>query len=488
MRKFNLAIAILVGAAILSGCTLGKMVKLASKQDLQVDPNPLEVHGGKVPLTLSAVLPPKMLPTGKIYTINTIYKFGDQEIKVGSIEFKSTDFPNSSSSTSRKSQSMSFDYQEGLNPGTLFVEGVASDPKSGKSKTSPRMEVAKGLVMTSSFAKPVYFASYAQHGYVEKEELIPTRVEFFFEQGRSTLNPRIDTDGKSNRSKSNDLSAFIAEKNVTRTVTITGTHSPEGPERINSNLSNDRAEAIEKYYRQQMKKYDYKGKADSIKFILKPVVEDWSGLKTALMTYNGINVESKGKVNKIINGNGTFEEKEKSLREFPFYDKLLKDVYPGLRTAKTEILTVKPKKTNAEIAVLAKQVGSGDIKADTLSDQELLFGATLTPVLSEKKAIYTVATKNSGSWEAHNNLGAVYLQMAKATEGAEMKKSVESAITQLEIAKNKNGKSAEVHANLAAANMMMAEYAKSMEFISSAEKASPSNDVSGKLKGMKGAI
>ncbi|MFT5641228.1 MAG: outer membrane protein OmpA-like peptidoglycan-associated protein [Cyclobacteriaceae bacterium] len=488
MRKLNLAIAVLVGAAILSSCTLGKMVKLASDQDLQVNPNPLEVHGGQVPFDLSAVLPPKMLPTGKIFTINTIYQFGDQEIKVGSVEFKAADFPNSSSSTSRKTQSFSFDYQDGLNPGTLFVEGVASDPKSGKAKTSPRMEVAKGLIMTSSFAKPIAFASYADHDYNDKEELIPTKVSFFFEQGRSTLNARIETDGKSNGEKTKNLSAFIAEKNVTRTVTITGTHSPEGTETINSDLSEDRASSIEAYYRKQMKKYDYMGKSDSIKFILKPVVQNWGTLKSALITYTGINVESKGQVNKIINGTGTFEEKEKSLKTLSFYDKLLKEVYPGLRTAKTEILTVKPKKSNPEIAILAKQIGAGEISVDTLNAQELMFGATLTPVLAEKEAIYLASTKKSGSWAAHNNLGAVYIQMAMASEGADMKKALESAVTQLEIASNKNSNEASVGANLAAANMLMAEYDKAFEFITSSEQASPSNEVAGKLKGMKGAI
>ena len=49
--------------------------------------------------------------------------------------------------------------------------------------------------------------------------------------------------------RDDEFEAFIAHKNITRTVTITGTHSPEGTERINSKLSNDRAAVIEKYYR-----------------------------------------------------------------------------------------------------------------------------------------------------------------------------------------------------------------------------------------------
>lgn len=486
MRKINFAMALVAGAIFFSGCSLSKMIKLAADQDLQVTPNPLEVHGGDVPFDVSAVLPPKMLPSGKVYTINTIYQYGDQEVQVGSIEFKAEDFPNSSSSTSRKSESFSFPYQSGMNPGTLYVEGVASDPNSGKSKTSPRMAVAQGLVMTSSFAKPVTFSTYADHGYNDKEELVPTNVNFFFEQGVARLNPSVKTDGTSNRAKSNDLAAFIAEKNVTRTVSITGTHSPEGSERVNSDLAENRAKAIEDFYRKQMRRYDYKGMADSIKFILKPVVEDWNGLKNALIEYDGITDEQKSKVNRIVNGTGSFEEKEDELQKLDVYDKLLKEVYPGLRTAKTEILTVKAKKSNAEIAVLSKQVVNGEAEMDTLSFAEFMFSATLTPSLEEKAAIYKAATK-SGNWQAHNNLAAVYLDQASKADGSKKTKLVQDAITQLEIAANKKS-SAIVSANMASAYIMQGENAKAMDAISTASGASPSNKTASNIAGMKGSL
>lgn len=486
MKKLNLAIAVLAGAVIFTGCALSKMVKLASDQDLQVNPNPLEVHGGQVPFEFSAVLPPKMLPTGKVYTINTIYQYGDQEVQVGSVEFKAEDFPNSSSTTSRKSENFSFEYQNGMNPGTLYVQGVASDPRSGKSKSTERMAVATGLSMTSTFAKPVTISTYADHGYNDQEELQPTNVNFYFEQGVARLNPSLSVEGASNRAKSNNLSAFIAEKNVTRTVSITGTHSPEGPERINSNLAEDRAKAIEDFYRNQMKRYDYKGAADSIKFILKPVVEDWTAFKQALGDYTKISAESKSSMMSIVNGTGSFEEKEGQLQKVDGYKQVFADLYPGLRSAKTEILTVKPKKSNAEISVLSKQVAGGSVSADTLSNEELLFSATLTPSLDEKEAIYTAATK-SGNWQAHNNLGAVLLEKAAKAEGSAQTKLIQDAITQLEIAANKN-KSAIISANLASAYIMQSENDKALELIGVAGENSPSNETSSNLNAMKGYI
>ena len=485
MRNLRLALVTLVAAAVFSGCTLSKMIKLAANQELKVNPNPLELHGGEVPYNMSVTLPPKMLPTGKVYTVKNFYQYGGKEIEVGSVEFKAEDFPSSSSSPSRKSSDFKFNFTDDMTPGKLMVQGIALDPRNGKTASSPKMEVAVGVITTSSAVKDAYVASYAPHGYNDQEELIPTNISFFFAQGSSVLSPSISTDGTSNSKKQRDLSAFIAEKNVTRTVTITGTHSPEGSERINSGLSSERAKRIEDYYRRQMKRYDYKGMADSIKFIIKPVVEDWSEFRKKLAGYEGISADAKAKMTRIIDGTGSFEDKEDQLQKVDGYKKVFNDIYPDLRAARTEILTVKEKKTPAEISVLAKQIVDGSVSADTLTNEEFLYAASLTPSLKEKEAIYKAATKRDGNWVAHNNLAAVYLDMARS-DADNRAKLVEDALTQLEIAANKKS-SPEVHANLASAYTMQREYAKAYESLGKAESGA-NNALKSDINAMKGSI
>ena len=476
MRKLNLALAIAAGAVLLSGCKLDNMIKLAQENDLQVNPNPLEVHGSDVPFEMSAVLPPKILPANTSFTLNTIYQYGDQEVNVGSVVFTAADFPNSSTTTSRRSENFSFPYVEGMNPGTLYVQGVATDTRNGKSKSTERLAVAQGLILTSQWVQNVAFTSYAEHGYDDREELIPTNVDFYFDQGRSNLRTSLTYDGTSNRTKRDQLSAFIAEKNVTRTVTITGSHSPEGKESINSDLSSDRPATVEKYYRGRMDRYDYKGAADSIEFIIKPIVRDWNGFRLALMSYDGISEDDKAQYTRVIDGTGSFEEKEKEMQKISTYKKVFKDVYPGLRYAKTEVLTVKPKKSNPEIAILAKAIANGEASVDTLSNEELMFGATLTPSLDEKAAIYKAAADNTGAWQAHNNLGAVYIEQGK----------LDDATTQLEIAANKNASSAMVQANLGAVQALQEDYEKAYATLGGVSGGS--NDVNARVNSMKGAI
>lgn len=446
MRKLLYAFLI-VGVLSLAGCTLPQMVKMSKEQQLTVTPNPLEVHKDTVNFEMAANLPVKMLKKGTTYSVNSFYKYGDQETALAPIEFKSEDYPNAATEQPRVTKTFDFAYTPAMKSGILQVEGVAS--KGTKSKATPRMDVAVGVITTSKLVKPVSYAAFAGHGYNNQEEIIPVVIpDFIFEQGRSVLRT---SEIRSDKGK--QLDAFIASKNVTKTVTITGTHSPEGAERINSKLSPDRAAAIEKFYRQQMKKYDYQGKADSIQFILKPVVREWTEFQTALAAYDGITSEEKAEYLNIINGGGTFESQEKQMQKLKTYRKVFKDVYPKLRTAKTEILTIKDKKTDAEISVLAKQITTNQVSADTLSFEELMYSATLTPSLEEKAAIYEAATKKGTNWNAHNNLAAVYI--AQAIENSSNASALaDKAKAQLDIAARINANAPEVHANMASVSMM----------------------------------
>jgi hypothetical protein len=478
MRKVVYSFLI-AGALTLAGCALPTMVKMSKDQQLTVTPNPLEVHKDTVAFDMAANLPVKMLKKGTVYTVNTFYKSGSSEVALDPIPFKAEDYPNSKVEQPKVTKSFSFPYQPSMKTGMLEVEGVAS--KGTKSKVSPRLPVATGLITTSKLVKPVAFAAFAGHGYNNQEELVPVIIpDFIFEQGRSVLRT-----SEIRSAKGKELDAFIASKNATRTVTITGTHSPEGAERINSRLSPDRAAAIEKFYRTQMKKYDYMGKADSINFILKPIIQDWNEFKTELSKYEGISSEEKAEYLNIINAGGTFESQEKEMHKLKTYRKVFKDIYPILRTAKTEILVVKDKKTDAEILVLSKQVTQGSVSADTLSFEEMMYAATLTPSLEEKAAIYGAATKKGSNWNAHNNLGAVYIAQAMENSG-NAAALADKALAQLEIAAKLN-EAPEVHANLASVNMLKGNAYAAYNHASKALNAGLRGENAAGVNGVKGA-
>jgi len=275
MKKSIYSVVIMT-LVLFTGCTLGKMVKLAKKQRLEVVPSPLELHGDSVRFEMTGTLPAKMLKKNTMYTASTSYKYGSEALYIGDLMFKGSEFPNASTKEPKLSKTFSFGYSDAMKRGDLVIEGKAAIV-NGKSKKVPAVKVAEGIITTSRLVKNAYQPAYVNSGYNKNDEVTSSNVEFFFEQGKSVLRK---SEMGSERGKTID--AYVAKKNITQTVTITGTHSPEGSETINSTLSNDRAKVMEKFFRDKMKKYDYGQQASSINFVLKPVVEDWAGFLAML--------------------------------------------------------------------------------------------------------------------------------------------------------------------------------------------------------------
>jgi tetratricopeptide (TPR) repeat protein len=457
------------------------MVKMSKDQEMKVTPNPLEVHADEVKFDVTGTLPVKMLKKKTTYTADVDYKYGDKKTDVGNLEYAAADFPNAKKEQPKLDKNFSFPYQEGMERGELVVQGTAA--KGKKSKTTPEMPIAKGIITTSKLVKEADLVAYAESGYNPNPEFEPVDVAFFFPQGSAQLRT---SETRSTRGKF--LDAFIQEKNVTKTVTITGTHSPEGAERVNSRLSENRAEAIEKFYRGKMRSYNYKQKADSVEFVLKPIIQDWQQLKDTLAATDILNEEQEQQILTVIDGSGDFETKEDELHKLPHYRTLLNQVYPKLRTAQTEMLTLMEKKPDNEIAVLAKQMAEGRADTSALNEKELAYAATLTPDLNEKKGIYEAYVKKTDNWQSHNDLGAVHLELAKKeTDQSRKTQLADMAITHLEMARNKQ-ESAEVYNNLAVAYSMKGMRKEAMEAINKASQQTGNEEVTKAINAAKGVM
>lgn len=500
MRRLSFALALL-STIFFSGCALNQMVKMAKDQELKVSPNPLELHGNTADFELSATLPVKMLKKNLVYALDSKYEYGDQSYDLERIEFVANEFPDRDTNQPRMVKNYSMPYSPGMEDGNLVVQGFAIDPRKNKEKeATPPMPIAPGLITTPWLVQNVYYAAFVRYDYIDdevegwtpNEELEPVNVNFYFPQGISQLRPSFKIAGEeTNRQKQQFLSAFIAEKNVTRSVTLTGSHSPEGAERINTNLAKDRPAAVEKYYRSMMDRYDYKGMADSIKFIIKPIIRNWTEFKNMLQNYDKISAAQKQEYLNIVNGAGTFEQQEDQLHKLSSYRQVFQDIYPDLRYAKTEILKVKEKKSDAEIAVLAKMIVNGEAPADTLIYGEMAYAAHLTPSLSEKLAIYKVAVKQYPQFASHNNLGAVYLAMAMedTKAGNDPSANLDNAVTQFEISIRERDTNPHAHGNLGVAYTMQGkldqgheELVKSLEMTPPVKHAQGFNSVKGAIE------
>lgn len=418
----------------LVGCSAVDMKRLAKEQKLTVNPSPLELHGDSVKFDISCIVPVKMLKKNKKYVITTTYRSLDQKNSLGVLTFDSKDFPFAATQPPTLTKKFSFLYNKKLNRGDVFIMGQMLNINNSGKKT-PEIDIAKGIITTSLLVKDVFPVVYTDHGYDSREQLTPNAIDFFFDKRISKLNVK---ETQTNRGKY--FEKFISDKYITRTVNIIGTHSPEGIETLNEKLSEERAISIEKYYRSMMKKFDYGDKGDSISFIIKGKVKDWSDFKDKLSENKTLPDSSKATILSIVNAElGTFRDKELKLQTLKSYKIIEKEIYPSLRNARTEVYTVKAKKTDAQLFLIAKKIANNtNSKADTLTAAELLYSATLSPLADEKEAIYLAATKKLDSFEAHNNLGALYLEKALKEPNKSTKETlIENALSQFKIANNK---------------------------------------------------
>ena len=483
LNRQNVTVVALMAAGMLAfnSCSLKQMVKMAKDQELTVTPSPLEVHGDSVAFDISATLPVKMLKKNKIYSVASFYKIGDEKIELGSFDFVSTEFPDAKTATPKITKHQSYAYKQEIGNGDLVVIGSASNLDKTKVKSTEEMPIAKGLITTSRLVKSYSYVAYADHSYNNKEELVPATVNFYFEQGKSVLRK---SEMKGQNAKF--LDAFITAKNVTRTISVIGQHSPEGTETKNANLANERSAVIEKYVKGRMKFYKQDSIINTIQFVAKGDIKDFEPMKAAIEKDAKLSPEQKSEILNIINGSGDFTAKQDQIAKLPYYNKLvLAHLYPSLRTARTEIWTVKPKKSDAEITLLAGQITSGKVSVDTLNAEELAYAGTLTPILSEKVAIYEALIKKTDSWVAYNNLGAVYVEMAKVEVDQNKKTDlVNKAINTLEMSLKKQ-ESGEAHVNLASAYMLSGVRESSRD---QANKAVASNATDAVKKGANGIL
>lgn len=473
-------LTMLGGVMVLSACSnMQSIVNKSANQQIKVNPDPLVLHGDSVRFDMEATLPQRMMNKNITYVIEPQYEYQNRFQDVnGQLVFDGANV--SRNETPQQSQSMSFPYREGMENGNLNVVGRVAHKKKDKAATSSSTKVADGIITTSRLTRIGQYTGegeipmlgmYMSHGYSDLAEIEPTEVEFFFQQGRSTLRP-----SEVNSERGKYLKAFIADNNVTKTVSITGTHSPEGSERINRDLSKNRAQQIELFYRTEMEKFDYRGESQDVQFIIKPVVDDWSDFRILLDDYDGLSDGEKVEYFEIIGGPGDFDSKERAMQRLPSYRRVFNDLYPQLRIARTEILTTKDKKTEAEISTLSNQIVRGNLTADQLTEEEMGYAAALEPSLNSKQRIYEAQAEAYNSPMAHNNLGVVYLNQASRTASSSEKNDLlNKAIRSFEVA-NANGRNGYATHNLGQVYLMRGDFQTAYKHFSDASTMSAEGD------------
>ncbi|MHA6247666.1 tetratricopeptide repeat protein [Pontibacter sp. CAU 1760] len=438
-------------------CTLQRMVRTAEKgQSVTVSPNPLEANGQSVNFELKAQVPEKLVREEQTYKLDVYYEYGMKREEVATYSFKFGEYvyENDQPTVTRQ---LAFPYAPEKNPGRLMVQGRAMDNKEGNVRYTKPRQVAAGLVTTPLLLVQKNDFSYLLTDSFQVQMMQPGTVSFLFPKNKATLETGVGPDAQV-------LEQYVLDNVNTQEITIKASQAPDEP---TPNLATKRAQALEKLYRQKLQTLDYSGKRVNIK--IQPATEGLHLLEQKISS-SAMVPQEKQQALSIMKSSQSREEKLKALEQLPAADYIKKFIYPNMRSAELVVNYNKDRKPDYELYVLAQKIANGQASASELSEAELQYAATLTPLLQDKRKFYEAAVKSTDKWPAYYNLGVVYNELARKEYRTKVKQDLlAQAIHNLSYAGFRNP-TAPVYYSLASAYHLRGDREEALEYYNYAIK------------------
>lgn len=383
--------AIALAGAMLTGC------KLIGDVEYTVTPNPVEMHGDSVKVSVTVKFPEKGLkkkasaeitPTLGNASFKTITVQGEKATGNGqTIAYKPGGTVNYTDVVP---------YDPSMENADLMVGGTV---RKGKKEVPLEAEkIADGTIITP------YLVMFDDMALIGKDNFVRTTEEIYTGTQINYLKGKHDV--RSTELKDKDILSFQTwmtdaitnPRKKVKGINYVSYASPEGEVAKNDQLANDRAKsgraAVEKILTQI--KF-----TQTITMNEQPKGEDWEGFKTAV---NASNLNDKALIIRVLEMYKDPNQRETEIKNMgKTYQQLEKDILPSLRRTQINVVYDKVGWSDDELKALSTS------NPDTLTIEEILFTATLYTDLNEKMRLYQLATKNfPEDWRGWNNVGYVY--------------------------------------------------------------------------------
>jgi outer membrane protein OmpA-like peptidoglycan-associated protein len=454
MKKTSIKglIFVLSASSLMTSCDLLKDVKYT------VTPNPLELHGDSVKVTVDVTFPEKGIK--KKAKVEVTPMLGNTALKTVTITGEKVE-SNGTKIAYKPGGSYKYTdvvaYKPEFENADFKVTGKVYKGDKEKDGQFEETKIADATIVTPLWVNKDFRVIYHKDAFVRVTQQ-STSAMINFDKSKSDLRPTEMKDKDMVDYKNWLVAAQTNPKIAIKSVDLNGWASPEGEDAFNVNLSNERAATAEKVLNDLAKSLKLDKVSPNV-FKKNPNGPDTKGLKDYLKT-STINPADQDIIIRMMaiagNSDTTGKTARKTLMELgKVYQDLENLCFPMLR--RVEI------KTNYDLTGYTDEELKAVSKAtpDSLDVEELLFTATLTSDLNEKLRLYNVAIKNyPKDFRAHNNAGAVLYSQNKMNEAkAAFEKS--NSLKENAIAKN----------NLAAIAGASGERKKSRELLTQAKGA-----------------
>jgi Tfp pilus assembly protein PilF len=376
-----------------SACS-GKLAPL-SEQYIKAEPQPLEVIGGEVPVTISATFPAKWFNKKAVVTVTPVLRYATGETWGTSYTFqgekvKANNQVVSYASGGNATMRSKFEYKPAMKKSELYLTFDAKI--KNKTVKLPDIKIAEGVVATAALAdaataNPAVGADKFQRII---KEAYDANIMFLIQQAEL----RSKELSKGEIKEWHELVGNANEApNQNVAIEISAYASPDGGVKLNDALAERRESNTTKYLGKELKKRKIDVPVDA-----RYTAQDWEGFRDLVSKSN---LQDKELVLRVLSMYNDPEQREREIKNISTVFKSLADeILPQLRrsrlTANIEIIG----KSDEEIAALAKS------DAGSLTIEELLYAATLTGKDAEKEAIYTKASNiYPNDYRTWNNVG-----------------------------------------------------------------------------------
>jgi tetratricopeptide (TPR) repeat protein len=414
--KINGLASLLIVAIFLSSCAgLDQMKKLESQVKYTVTPSPLELLGNQVAVGIKVTYPAKFFNKKAIVQATPYIKYekGSKDLSSKTVQGESVEANNpviKNAEGGSFDYSDKFEYNNDMMKAELWVKADAwITKKEAKKLALTPIKIADGIIVTPKLVKIDPKPLMASDKYV-KVIADSYSAALLYVINRYDIRPaelKKDEIKKLNEyiAKTSDPNSRLKLKNIE----ILSYASPDGPVPLNTKLSGNRGGAADSYLKKELKKAKITEaeKAELWKVMNTP--EDWDGFK-ALMEQS--NIKDKELVLRVLSMYSDPDVRNKEIKHMSkTFEEIAKDILPQLRRSKFTVTSDKMDLNDQEIIAVFES------KPDSLSLEQLLYGATLVQDLNKKLAFYTQATKKDPNcWRAKNNVGYIYLLQGKPAE------------------------------------------------------------------------
>ena len=399
-KKMDILKLIVLGI-ILNSCGLNKMASNYDNVVYDQSPAVLEVHGGNVAINLSGSFPEKYFDKKVTLEITpVIIDENGVESKLKSIILQGEQATGGETTIFFESGGEftyidEIKYVEGMNTSILELRAIAT--LEDDNKVLGPITIATGVISTSLRVENNEIIAVGDHGY-EEETIISETATIYFLVNKSNIRTTEKSDADVKK-----LQDFIKLGYETESFVVKSSASPEGKDKTNTELSDDRKNSTLSYAKYLLKRLKADGASDIENYNLSSAGADWNGFSE--LVENSTIVE-KSTILSLSNRNKEKTQKERGelLQDMSqVYDALEGDVLQYLRKSEITINSFEPKKTREEIVLLSKT------NCSELSVDELLYSATLEENSDNSLSIYNTVIDVHNDWRAYNNIAAEYL-------------------------------------------------------------------------------